>query len=409
MAPGILIASTSRWFSVARIAMAFGRERFNVDAVCHPGHPVLSTRALRKSYSYNALTPLHSFRTAILSSKAELIIPCDDLAMHHLHRLYELSMNSNGADDSKHLCKVLECSLGNPAGYSITESRDNFMAAVYQEKIRAPETKTLASAEEVETWLSKFGFPAVLKADGTSGGEGVKVVHTLQEARRAYRTLHAPLATIVVAKRACLDRDWNCVRPWLAQRKRAVSIQSFVTGLDANMAIACWQGEILSSISVKVLQTWKPKGPATIVRLLENNEMYQAAEKILRKLKFSGLCGLDFMIDKTTGAAYLIEMNARATQTCTLQLGPGRSLITSLCSALTGQPMQETPSKIHGETIALFPLAWHGDTSSQLFQSAHQDVPWEEPELVRQGFAQPRNLSREKWVRLFSRMGLPHS
>ncbi len=379
-----------------------------MEAACPSDHLLYSTRVVQTRHPYNAFTPLRSFRAAILASEPDLVVPCDDLAMKHLHRVYDLAKRSDDSA-SKVICELLEFSLGDPASYSITESRDNFMAMIYREGIRAPETKTVASAEEVENWLSQFGFPAVLKADGTSGGEGVKIVNTLPEALRAYRTLHAPLATAVAAKRIVLDRDWNCVTPLLAQRKRDISMQSFVTGPDANMAIACWRGEILSSISVEVLQTWKPKGPATIVRLLENAEMYRAAETVVRRLKFSGLCGLDFLLDKTTGDAYLIEMNARATQTCPLPLGHGQNLIASLCSMITGKLEPGTPIELRGERIALFPLAWQLDTSSEMFTDAYHDIPWEEPELVRLGMEQIKDLPREKWIRLFSKLGLYQS
>ena len=222
------------------------------------------------------------------------------------------------------------------------------MALVRELGVRVPETKTVDSPDQVEEWLSQFGFPAVLKADGTSGGEGVKIVHTLPEALRAYKILHAPLATVVAAKRTFIDRDSNCIVPWLMQHPRQVSIQRFVAGPDATVAVACWQGEALASIDAEVLQTSRPKGPATIVRLCQDGDRLQAVRKIVRKLGFSGLCGFDFMIDAANGNSYLIEMNARATQTCSLPLGPQRDLISSFCTALSGQPFFDTPLQFGG-------------------------------------------------------------
>ncbi len=319
--------------------------------------------------------------------------------------MYESAVKSD-KDASKALCELIRFSLGDPAGYAITESREQFMALVREEGIRTPEARTVNSIDEVEDWVARHGLPAVLKADGTSGGEGVRIVHTLQNAIRAYRMLRAPLSTAIVAKRTCLDRDWNCVLPWLWQHERSVSIQSFVTGRDANVAVACWQGEILSSLSVEVLQTWRPKGPATIIRLIKNDEMLNSAEKILGRLKFSGLCGFDFMIDIATDDPFLIEMNARATQTCPLPLGGGRDLVASLCSMVTGHLQYSASIELRGDTIALFPLAWQGDTSSEIFQSAYHDIPWEEPELVRRGMKQVKDFPREKWMRALARFGL---
>ena len=134
--------------------------------------------------------------------------------------------------------------------------------------------------------------------------------------------------------------------------------------------------------------------------------MNRAAEKILRRLKFSGLCGLDFVMEKMSGDAYLIEMNARATQTCTLPLGSRRDLIASLYSSICGQPVSNTSIEMSGDTIALFPLAWHGDMCGEIFRYAYHDIPRGEPELLRKGLERPTNSSHEKWKRLFLKLGL---
>ena len=409
MAPKVLIATTCRWFSTARLAMAFRRVGCEVDLVCPPNHPAFSTHAVQDHYRYHGVSAQRSFRNAILKSGPDVLVPCDDVAMRHMHRLYSTA-SENAGEDSKAICKLLQVSMGDPVSYPITESREKFMALVREVGVLVPETKTVNSPDQVEQWLAQFGFPAVLKADGTSGGEGVKIVHTLPEALRAYKTLHAPLATVVAAKRTVIDRDSNCFVPWLMQHPRQVSIQRFVAGPDATVAVACWHGEALASIDAEVLQTSTPKGPATIVRLCRNDERLQAVQKIVRKLGFTGLCGFDFMIDAANGDAYLIEMNARATQTCSLPLGPQGNLISSFCTALSGQLFAEEPLQMVGDTIALFPMAWQGDTSSDLFRSSYLDVPMDEPNLVSLGMQQVevtfQQKLQQKWVHLFSKLGL---
>jgi biotin carboxylase len=409
MAPKVLLATTCRWFSTARLAMAFHRVGCEVDLLCPPDHPAFSTRALKHRFRYHGVSAQQSFRNAALKSRPDILVPCDEVAMRHLHRLYSTASQAND-QGSIAICKLLQVSMGDPVSYPITESRDKFMALVREEAVRVPETKTVTSPDQVEQWLAEFGFPAVLKADGTSGGEGVKIVHTLPEALRAYKTLHAPLAALVAAKRTLLDRDSNCIVPWLMQHPRQVSIQRFVAGPDANLAVACWQGEVLANIDVEVLQTSKPRGPATIVRLCEDSDRLEAVKKIVRRLRFTGLCGFDFMIDAAKGDAYLIEMNARATQTCSLPLAPPRDLISSFCSAFTAQRFSDVPLQLARDTIALFPMAWQGDTSSNLFQSSYLDLPIDEPDLIRLGMKQIQNTFQEKlqqkWIHLFSKLGL---
>lgn len=409
MAPKVLLATTCRWFSTARLAMAFHRVGCEVDLLCPPNHPAFSTHALQHRYRYHGVSALLSFRNAILDSQPDVLIPCDDVAMRHMHRLYSVASRSTDINSTK-ICTLLQVSMGDPLSYPVTESREKFMATMRELGIRVPETQTVDSPDQVKQWLAHFGFPAVLKADGTSGGEGVKIVRTLPEALRAYEILHAPLATLVAAKRTFFDHDSNCIVPWLMQHTRQVSIQGFVAGPDATVAVACWQGEALASIDAEVLQTSKPKGPATIIRLCRDGDRLDAVRTIVRKLGFSGLCGFDFMIDAANGDSYLIEMNARATQTCSFPLGPQRDLISSFCTALSGQSFSDSAMQFTGDTIALFPMAWSGDTASDLFRSAFPDLPVDEPELVSLGMKQIQitfqDKIKQKWIHLFSKLGL---
>lgn len=393
----VLLITSCRWFSVARLATAFRRSGCAVEVVCPGNHPVLATRELQGNYRYLGIAPLRSVRTAILASRPDILVPCDDLSMRHLHRLYEAAINTSD-ETAAFLCNLIQLSLGDPSGYSITESREKLMEIVRQAGIQTPEAKNVSSVEEVKDWLAWRGLPAVLKADGTSGGEGVRIVHTKGEAARAYRTLRRPLSAPIVAKRALLDGDWTSVPPWLQQQQRSVSIQAFVDGPDANVAAACWEGEVLSSISVEVVETWRPKGPATIIRCIHKDEMAESVTRIVKALGFSGLCGFDFLIDRTTGQPILLEMNARATQTCPLTLGQDRDPVAFLSARVTGQLQRREPLEVPGDTIALFPLAWQGDTTSKTFLSAYHDIPWDEPELIRLGMAQVKDTRRKRWI-----------
>jgi glutathione synthase/RimK-type ligase-like ATP-grasp enzyme len=402
MGSNILLATTCRWFSTARLAAALQRAGCRVSVVCPRNHCVGTLHLLDTTYRLDAVRPAASLRAALLASRPELIIPCDDQAMRYLHQVHKDARR--GGPESAWLLQRLEFSMGDPAGYAVTQSRDAFMSMINQEGIAAPETKMVASLEEMNRWIEQFGMPAVLKADGTSGGEGVMIIETLAQAASAFRLLQAPVSTAVAAKRALIDGDRTCILPWLEQRRRVVSIQAFVAGPDANMAVAAFQGRILSSLSVEVLKTARAKGPATIVRVIENQQMHRAAEKIVARLGFTGLCGFDFMLDPQTGDAYLIEMNARATQTCTVPLGAGRDAVAAIASVLTGRLEPSAPLPMRSDTIALFPGAWQHDATDPLFEQAYPDIPWESPALVRYGMQQIQRQPRDKWLELALKM-----
>jgi biotin carboxylase len=251
-----------------------------------------------------------------------------------------------------------------------------------------------------------MGFPVVLKADGSSGGEGVKIVHTLAEAKRVLKVLQAPLQLIRVAKRVLLDRDLRSLRSVVERRRSIVNIQEFVEGRDATSLVACWKGEVLAALHFEVVKKKYANGPSSVLRLIENEEISVAAEKLVKRLDLSGLCGFDFLLEKDTEKPYLIEMNPRATQVGHLALGPGRDLTAALVAAICGKADADTRAVTDNRTIALFPQEWERNPQSSFLNSAYHDIPWQEPELIRdclrttRGWTDWRSL--EELIRIFS-------
>ena len=383
MRPKILLATTNRWFASARLAMAFQSEGVSVDAVCPPGHPLSVTSAFGKIYRYGGLSPLSSIRAAMRESQPSLVIPCDDLARSHLNHLHAIC-RENGTSD-RAIAALIERSLGDPQYYPLIDSRSPLIHAAIEEGIVAPETGVVRSLDELKAWVGAHGVPAVLKTDGTSGGRGVKTVMTREEAERAFLQLNEPPQTARAIKRAVFDHDWSLLKPWATRRLPLVNIQKYVSGRDATIAVACWQGTVLAALSVEVFKTWKARGPASVVKTVEKPEMLAAAQKLVRRLNISGLCGFDFVIEDGTGEAHLIEMNPRATQTAHLAMGTGRNLPAALGAAVADRTQPETNAITEKETIALFPPEWQNDSASPWLQSAFHDVPWEEPRLVALG------------------------
>jgi hypothetical protein len=89
-------------------------------------------------------------------------------------------------------------------------------------------------------------------------------------------------------------------------------------------------------------------------------------------------------------------MNARATQTSHLALGPERDLAAALYAALSGRPDVSWRKVTDRGVIALFPIEWQNDPRSAFLTSGYHDVPWSEPELVKACIAErPRHA---KWI-----------
>jgi hypothetical protein len=378
--------------------MALANAGCTVEVLCPAGHPVSKTKVAHKTHNYNGLAPVRSLRDAIADAAPDLIVPGDDLATLHLHRLYDLEKQS-GKPDSP-ICALIERSLGAAESFPVAYARAAFMKLAEQEGIRTPKTEVVSKLDDLKDWNLRNGFPAVLKANGTSGGYGVRIVNTMEDAERAFRFLQAPPRFLRAAKHALVDRDATLIWPALRRRHFVVNAQAFVDGREATTAVACWNGKLLAALHFEVVNKRSSSGPATVVRRIENAEMSATAEKMARRLSLSGVHGFDFMLEEQTGNAYLIEINPRATQVCHLALGAGRDIPAALYAALSGKDAHSAPVQTEKDTIALFPQEWTRDAESQFLQSAYHDVPWEEPELIRDCVSK-----RRKQASWYSRTG----
>lgn len=372
--------------------MALTSSGFAVDAVCPVRHSLPKLRSVRRTYTHYGFSPRGSFRTAILSAKPDLLISCDDLAARHLHKLYAEAVQRyrNSA-----LCELIERSLGLAKNFPMLYQRAAFIEMAQQEGVRTPATRVISDLAGLRTWADSVGLPMVLKVDSTSGGEGVRIVTTMEEAERVFNSFSAPPLVARAAKRVLIDQDSSLVWSSLLRRRSTVSAQSFIRGREATSAVACWKGCVLASLHFEVLNKTDVTGHSTVLRLIENTEMSKAVEKIVLRLGLSGINGFDFMLEAETGNPFLIEINPRATQVGHLTLGAGRDIPAALFSSVTGRPIEEAPRVTENKVIALFPQEWKRDPESPYLRSSYHDVPWDEPELIR-ACVRPR---RKQWAR----------
>jgi hypothetical protein len=291
--PTVLLATTTNWVPTARLAIALANAGFRVEALCPSRHPIAHTRAGFRTHRYEGLAPLRSFAHAIAAAKPDVVVPGDDLATKHLHELYK--RRESYSERTAELASLIERSLGSPEGFSIVESRTDFMELARKEGIRVPRTEIIKTLEDVKSWVDSASLPTVFKADGTSGGDGVRIVRSVAEAQQAFQKLHAPALVARAFKRALVDQDQTLVWPSLKRQRPVVSAQTLVVGHEATSTVACWKGKILASLHFEVLRKCKDAGHATVVRLIDHAEMSSAVGKVVHRKGLSGLCGFDFM------------------------------------------------------------------------------------------------------------------
>jgi predicted ATP-grasp superfamily ATP-dependent carboligase len=386
--PAILLTDVSRFATAARLAIVLAGAGARVEAVCpRREHFLQKTRAVAATHPYSWFDPLRSLEDAIRASKPALLIPCDDRGVEDLQALFRASRAAGPA--KKDIADLIERSLGPAASFPVTVSRHALLELARDLGLRVPASRSVKSVADLDSWRAEHDFPWVLKADGTCGGRGVRIVHTREEAERAFFEITRPPRVSRAVKRLIIDRDAFGLRPWWKGEAPSVIVQEYIDGKPANCAAFVWRGKMLAGIGVEVVGSQNATGPATVVRVVENAEMQLAAERIPSPLKLSGFVGFDFMIEKGTGATYLIEMNPRPTTLCHLQLGPGRDMVAPLYAQLTGTPLRQASAVTENDLIAYFPRAW--TFNKELLPSCFQDVPQGEPELIEELLHPARN------------------
>jgi len=308
-------------------------------------------------------------------------VPCDDGVVAQLHALH-------GQEPS--LRDLIERSLGPAQSFSIVSSRYELLSTAAELGICVPKTNRVSGAEDLVGWQRDVGSVGVVKVDGESGGNGVRITRSFDESLAAWEELGVRCSSGTAWKRFAIDRDPLAVWMRKNQGEREVAIQAFVSGRPANSMMACWQGNVLSMLSVAVVASDGPTGAATIVRRIKNERMTQAAELLAKRLQLTGFYGLDFMIEFATNTPYLIELNPRCTQLGHLELADQGSLAGAFSAALSGKPRPGPHRPIRTDTIALFPQARTVRAEcSPYIDASYYDVPWDEPQLVSELMLEP--------------------
>ena len=402
MNPTFLIATSSYWMPTARLGIAFSQAGAQIDAICPTRHVIRKAAELRNAYTYKALSPLTSVRDAISSSQPDLLVSADDLTTQHLIDLH--AQERTKGNSRSVICELIERSLGPQESFSFMTARARFMEVAKEEGVRVPKTGVIKDQADLAAWAAESGFPVVLKVDGSSSGEGTKIVQSLPQAERALKSLQAPVELIRVVKRAIVNRDLRSVRPKLQHHRATVNAQKYVPGRDATTLVACWKGKVLGALHFEVVEKQYKLGPASVMHLTENPEIEIFVAKIVSRLKLSGLHGFDFLLEEQTGLPYMIEFNPRATQVGHLTLGKGRDLPGALFAAVTGTLPREAPKLTESSTIALFPQESIRDPNSPFLKTGYHDIPSNEPELIRACLRQAHKGATQHLVETYSRI-----
>jgi glutathione synthase/RimK-type ligase-like ATP-grasp enzyme len=388
----------------ARISIALADVGFRVASLAPRGHSVRRLRKVADHFAYHARPRSASTVRAINRWTPDLLICADDVAVKELQILHRQTTNSDDAA-RRRISKLVEMSIGPATNFGAMLNKSDFFARVQIEEVRSPKTKILPATRAFESVPSGLTYPLVVKADQSYGGRCVRIVNSEDALGAVIWELQMPpswryrrlIGSIL---------GLGALRSLMLPLRRTISLQQFITGRASNRAVICWKGKVLAGISVEAIEITHEFGPTSVVRTIDHPEMAMVAERMVKCLELSGFVGFDFILDASQ-QAWLIEMNPRVTPICHFSLDDGTNLAGALYRETTGRcPPSASFTNTRG-LIALFPNELIRCSSSDYLQTAQHDVPWGQPEFVRNVLNRALRTGVRKRVRMFLERRFP--
>ena len=396
--PRVAVIATVHWPATTRLCLEMADGGMEVRALVPDDHALFKMCTVTvERLGRTRNEALRTISRTVERYSPDLLVPGDDPAIDLLRTLYERALRGRGARPDR-TAKLVEASLGAPSSFVFARKKSLFVSLARDEGLSVPKTEVVRDLGQLQACMATARFPLVIKRDETSGGEGVRIVANEVEARRTFLDLQAHSGRVFAMRQAVRKLDLAYLQHFCRPRS-AITVQDYIEGRPANRAVVCDRGQVLAGLSVEVLQTSQSTGPATVVRVIDSPEMAGAAAHIVRRLGLSGFVGFDFMLETASGRAYLIEMNHRPTQICHLALNASSDQIGALAAALSAAVRRRAMPNIGSRTVALFPQESWRDPSSGFLQSAHHDIPWQEPEFIA-AYCRPVAPEPRTWVQI---------
>ena len=382
----ILIVATTHWVSTGRLAMALADFGCRVELMAPSGNPALATDAVTAHHRYWPMFPLAGLRRALAASRPDLLLLADELSFLLVEELSQWAL-ANSSGEAAATLHLLRRAFGNLDCLPITRSRMALLTAAETAGVSIPLTTSIRESGDLRRVAQEMPGPWMLKADSTWGGFGVRRVDASNQLLSTWKRLQQPLGLLQSVKRGWKGKEWGHLHLWLRGADREVVAQSYVAGYERTGMAVCSRGRVLASVCLQVEEVGYANGPASKLRVVEDEAMMEGMRQVSAALGISGFCGFDYMLDATTGEPYLLEMNMRPTQLAHLSLGPGRDLCAALVREFFGDETADRRSPVTQGLIATFPQHIVNDPSGARLGEAFHDLPWDAPQLVRQAVA----------------------
>lgn len=145
---------------------------------------------------------------------------------------------------------------------------------------------TVASVRAIERGEMIVPFPLLVKAKSREHGAGARKIDSPRELSSYYSELGEEAAS-------------------------EYFFQPYIDGVDFSLPVYCVGGEIRNHTLWKAEICGAKYTPPLCIRFIEDDHVLTLGRRLMQILKWEGVCDIDFLVDRHTGKAWLLEVNAR--------------------------------------------------------------------------------------------------
>ncbi|MEA2911107.1 MAG: hypothetical protein QOJ15_3188, partial [Bradyrhizobium sp.] len=252
--PSVVVVATVHWASTTRLCLSLAESGFEVVALAPDGHALHTLSGIVvRSIGRTRAHGLSEIIRTVESRPPDLLVPADERAIDFMRILYRRAIGGKGRNAGQ-MAALIEASLGSPSAFVFAAQKSRLVSLAQREGLLVPATNVVDDILELRRLVAKAQFPLVLKQDGSSGGQGVRIVSNAADAEQSFVELRRSAGPRAAVKMALKKLDLSYL-DGLYRKRPAISLQEYIVGRPANRAVVCHRGEVLAGLSVEALQT----------------------------------------------------------------------------------------------------------------------------------------------------------
>lgn len=171
----------------------------------------------------------------------------------------------------------------------LAHNKDRWESVARNLGISVPDTFNPAEIRAHSGMISKLPYPLLIKPKQGGGGWGMSLINSPGELENF------------------LCQDTYCDRSW-----ERFYLQKKIEGETHCVAMLFNRGNIRAKVSYRQIREFPAKSGQATLRVSINSPLAESIlEKILAQIQWHGICQADFIVEKSSGAPFLIDLNPR--------------------------------------------------------------------------------------------------